>query len=110
MRDIRDDLQDRAGFLKEQISAAQAQFEKQRDRIAQEYDSKLKTLKADLDAVNMLLGVEGRRLGNTPPVPNAQPQPHPHPQQLTPGREPAQPLPTRPRLPLSEMFRLQRAG
>jgi len=108
MRDIRDDLQDRAGFLKEQISAAQAQFEMQRDRIEQEYDSKLKTLKADLDAVNMLLGVEGRRLGNTPPVPKAQPQPRP--QQQTPGREPAQPLPTRPRLPLSEMFRLQRAG
>jgi hypothetical protein len=32
-------------------------------------------LKANLEAVNRLIGAEAKRLGNTPDVPKAQPQP-----------------------------------
>ncbi len=100
MRDIRDDLQDRANFLKQQMDAAQAQFEKHKDQIKQEHEGRLKALKADLDAVNTLLGAEQRRCGGAPSVPKAQPQP----QALK------QPRPAPPRMPLAEMLGLQRAG
>jgi malate synthase len=104
MRDIRADLQDRANFLKEQMSAAQAQFDKHVDQIKREHDSKLKDLRADLDAVTTLLGAEQRRLGNAPTVPNAQPE----------GQEPKpqQPHAHEARRPmrLADMIGLQRAG
>jgi len=104
MRDIRDDLQDRANFLKEQMDAAQAQFEKHKDQIKQEHEGRLKALKADLDAVSTLLGAEQRRCGGAPSVPKAQPQPQ------APNPHPKQPRPAPPRMPLAEMLGLQRAG
>jgi len=107
MRDIRADLQDRANFLKEQINAAQAQFEKHVEQIKQEHDSKLKDLKADLNAVTTLLGAEQRRLANAPSVPKAQPE-GPEP----PKSKPQQPQPQQVRRPmrLADMIGLQRAG
>ncbi len=104
MRDIRDDLQDRANFLREQMEAAQAQFEKHKDQIKQEHDNRLKHLKADLDAVTTLLGAEQRRYGGAPAAPKAQPQPQ------APDPQHKQPRPARPRMPLAEMIGLQRAG
>jgi malate synthase len=104
MRDIRADLQDRVNFLKEQISATQAQFERHMDQIKQEHDSRLKDLKADLEAVNTLIRAEQRRLGDAPAAPKVQPKsPEPKPQQ-------PQPRQARPQMRLSEVIGLQRAG
>jgi hypothetical protein len=104
MRDIRDDLQDRANSLKEQMGTAQVQFEKQIDQMKQEHANRLKGLKDDLDAVTMLLGAEQRRHGDKSPAPKTQPRPQePSAQQKQPGK-------IRPRMPLAEMLGLQRAS
>jgi hypothetical protein len=110
MRDIREDLQDRANFLRGQIDAAQAQFEKSVEQIKQEHDSRLRALRADLAAVDTLMGAEQRRLGHTPP-PKAPPQPRELNGQPPQLRElnVQQPHPPRP-MPLAEMIGLQRAG
>ena len=78
MRDIRGDLQDRAGLLEEQINAHEAQFDKLLDQLKQEHDSRLEDLKAELEAVNRLMEVELRRLATAPAAPKA------------PAREPVQ--------------------
>lgn len=103
MRDIRDDLQDRVNFLREQMTAVEAQFAKDADQIKQEHDSKLKVLKADLDAVTTLIVAEQRRLASTPSVPRAQAQP----QEVGPRPQPPQ---ARPRMALADMIGLKRAG
>jgi hypothetical protein len=104
MRDIRDDLQDRANSLKEQMGAAQVQFEKHIEQMKQEHADRLKGLKADLDAVTMLLGAEQRRHGDTSPAPKAQPKPQePSAQQPQLGK-------ARPRMPFAEMLGSQRAS
>ena len=116
MRDIREDLQDRANFLRGQMDAAQAQLEKSIDQIKQEHDSRLEGLKADLAAVTKLLGSEHRRLGNTPPAskaqaqPQAQPEQKPQPQPPQPNLQQPQPPKARARMPLAEMIGLQRAS
>ncbi len=66
MRDIRGDLQDRAGFLEEQIGAAQAQFEKRMELFTREHESKIADLQAELEAVNMLMEREYRRIMSAP--------------------------------------------
>jgi len=82
MRDIRDDLRERANLLEEQFKAAQGQFEKYVEQLKDEHDSRLKDLKSELEAVNALLGIEHRRHGGTPSAPKAHPQPQrPKPQQ-----------------------------
>jgi hypothetical protein len=63
MRDIRDDLRDRVGLLKEQINAAEADFERHIEQLKQEHDGKLKDLRENLEAVNRLMGAEHKRLG-----------------------------------------------
>jgi len=82
MRDIRDDLQERANLLEEQFKAAQGQFEKYVEQLKGEHDSRLKDLKSELEAVKALLGMEHRRHGGAPSAPKAQAQPQkPKPQQ-----------------------------
>jgi hypothetical protein len=79
MRDIRGDLQDRAGLLEEQINAHEAQFEKLVEQLKHEHDARLEDLKAELEAVNRLMEIELRRLGTVPPAPKVQArdaQPH----------------------------------
>jgi hypothetical protein len=71
MRDIRADLQERVKLLDEQINAAQAQFDKFLEQIRGEHEARLKDLKAELDAVNHLLGIEHRRHGGGAPAPKA---------------------------------------
>lgn len=72
MRDIRADLQERVKLLDEQLKAAQAQFDKFLEQIKGEHESRLKDLKAELEAVNHLLGLEHRRLGGAAPAPKPQ--------------------------------------
>jgi hypothetical protein len=99
MRDIRNDLQDRANLLEEQINSAEAQFESLVEQLRAEHENTVADLKAEFEAVNRLLEVEERRLANIPatpaPAPKAQPQPRtqvhsPLPHQHTP----VQPQPT----------------
>ena len=71
MRDIRADLQERVKLLDEQINAAQGQFDKFLEQIKSEHEARLKDLKAELEAVNHLLGIEHRRHGAAP-APKAQ--------------------------------------
>lgn len=68
MRDIRGDLQDRAGFLEEQIGAAQAQFERRMELFTREHESKIADLQAELEAVNMLMEREYRRIMSAPDI------------------------------------------
>ena len=76
MRDIRGDLGDRANLLEGQINAAEAQFEKLVEQLKQKHESRLEDLKAELEAVRTLVGVEDRRLGNATPARKAQAQAH----------------------------------
>lgn len=78
MRDIRDDLRERANMLDEQISSAQGQFEKYLEQLRTDQENRLKDLRAELEAVQSLLTIEQRRLGGAPvaavaPIAQAQP-------------------------------------
>jgi hypothetical protein len=72
MRDIRGDLQDRAGLLEEQINAHEAEFEKLIEQLQREHDSRLDDLKAELEAVTGLMEIELRRLSSPPAAPTVQ--------------------------------------
>jgi hypothetical protein len=74
MRDIRGDLQERAKILDEETKAARDQFDGLIAQLMQEHDSKVESLKAELDAVKLLMGFEQRRLGSLTPSPQPQPQ------------------------------------
>ncbi len=80
MRDIRNDLQDRANLLEEQINSAEAQFESLVEQLRAEHESRLADLRAEFDAVNRLLEVEQRRLANIPATPAPLQAPKPQPQ------------------------------
>ena len=60
MRDIRDDLQDRANLIAEQISTAQGQFDKHIEQLRHEHETMLEGLKSTLHNVNRVIGLEGR--------------------------------------------------
>ncbi len=83
MRDIRGDLQDRAGFLEEQISAAQAQFEKRMELFTREHESKIADLQAELEAVSMLMEREYRRIMSAPDLADERRQPQQVPEQAS---------------------------
>jgi hypothetical protein len=68
MRDIRGDLQERANAIKEQMSAAQNQFEKRFEQLKLEHQSRLKNPVAELEAVKLVMKIEDRRLGLRPEV------------------------------------------
>ena len=80
MRDIRTDLQDRAAFIGEHIEASQAQFEMALEQLKREHDIKVKDLRAELEAVNVLLGMEQRRHDVAANGPQGLPQPQNHAQ------------------------------
>jgi hypothetical protein len=63
MRDIRGDLQDRANAIKEQMSAAQNQFERRFEQLKLEHQNRLKNPRAELEAVKLVMMVEDRRFG-----------------------------------------------
>ena len=64
MRDIRGDLEERAAWLEKQISSAQAHFDMLVERFKAEHENRLKPVRAEFDAVHVLLGGEDRRLGS----------------------------------------------
>jgi len=66
MRDIRDDLRQRAAMIDEQIQSAQAQFEQYLEQLKRDHDNRLKDLRAELEAVKVLLNIEQRRHGGAP--------------------------------------------
>lgn len=88
MRDIRADLEERAAWLEKQISAAQVHFDTLVERFKAEHESRLKHVRAEFDAVRILLGGEDRRLGNGA---SAQ-KPQAAVQQPQPKLEPVQPV------------------
>ena len=49
MRDIREDLQERASLVEQQINATQNQFKKLMEQLKSEYDSRAIDLKAALN-------------------------------------------------------------
>jgi hypothetical protein len=63
MRDIRNDLQDRANLIEDEIGAAQDEFEKRLEQLKSERETKLEGLKTELAAVGKLLEAEYRRIG-----------------------------------------------
>ena len=65
MRDIRDDLQDRANLIAEQISTAQGQFDKHIEQLRHEHETMLEDLRSALRSVHLVIGIEGRRLGSS---------------------------------------------
>jgi hypothetical protein len=99
MRDIRGDLEERAAWLEKQISSAQAHFDMLVERFKAEHESRLKPVRAEFDAVRVLLGGEDRRLGNgatalKPAAPAQGPQAkleQAQPAQQPQGKSPAQP-------------------
>ena len=69
MRDIRGDLQERASLVEQQINATQNQFERLMAQLKSERDSRAIDLKAALNAVNRVIEIEHRRLGDTTSAP-----------------------------------------
>ena|SRR5665648_62393 len=65
MRDIRGDLQDRANLIAEQISTAQGQFDKHIEQLKSQHQTILHDLKSALHHVQLVIGIEGRRLGSS---------------------------------------------
>jgi hypothetical protein len=93
MRDIRNDLQERAAMIGEHIKATQAQFESVLEQIKRDHEGKTKDLRAELEAVNVMLGMEQRRHDGAPPAsPQAVPQPHAMPQPLAQAGKSPRPL------------------
>jgi hypothetical protein len=70
MRDIRNDLQERVAIVGEHIRAAQAQFETVLEQVKREHEGKIKDLRLELEAVNVLFGIEQRRHETATPAPS----------------------------------------
>jgi hypothetical protein len=68
MRDIRNDLQERARLIEDQISGAYAQFEKMIEQLQAEREGRVADLKSELGAVVKLLEAEHRRMANVLPI------------------------------------------
>jgi hypothetical protein len=64
MRDIRDDLQERADFIENQIKAAQTHFEKMAQQLQSEQDARIAELKGALTLIHRFREFEDRHLGN----------------------------------------------
>jgi malate synthase len=89
MRDIRDDLQERANVLAEQMSATQNQFDKYIEQLKLEHQGKLKDLKSDLNSIRLVMKTEDRLLGIVIPPNKLQSEPKP-PQQPRPQQTQSQ--------------------
>jgi hypothetical protein len=66
MRDIRNDLKQRARLLEDEIAAAYAEFEQMLERLKGERDGRLANLQGELAALGKLLECENRRMGSDP--------------------------------------------
>jgi hypothetical protein len=90
MRDIRGDLQDRANVIAEQIAAVQGQFDSRIEQLKREHQTKLEDLRSALRNVQMVIGIEERRLGTSMSANKRQPTPAS--QLQAPEAEPHNPL------------------
>jgi hypothetical protein len=115
MRDIRGDLEERAAWLEKQISSAQAHFDMLVERFKAEHENRLKPVRAEFDAVRVLLGGEDRRLGNGatalkpqaaqgPQAKHEQAQPTQRPQGKSPEQPAAKPAPSPSLQPLADFL------
>ena len=86
MRDIRNDLQERADFCQDQMRGVCAQFEKVVQRLQSERDARLAGLKSTLAAIEKLIEYERGTLGNVVPLKDPAP----------PSKESAPPQPALP--------------
>ena len=68
MRDIRNDLAERARLIEDQISTAYAQFEKMLEQLQNERDGKVSELKSEFAALGKLMEIENRRMANVLPL------------------------------------------
>jgi hypothetical protein len=64
MRDIRDDLEERANFIENQIRAAHAHFEKMVQQMQIERDARIADLKGALTVIHKFREFEDRHVGN----------------------------------------------
>jgi hypothetical protein len=69
MRDIRGDLQERAGLLAKQIGAIQEQFDRRIEQLKHEHATRLDDLKSGLDNVRLVIRIEDHRAGSALPGP-----------------------------------------
>ena len=67
MRDIRTDLEERAGLIEERIKAAQSDFEKTVAKLKSDYEARVADLKSDLAMISKFMEFERRQFGQTPP-------------------------------------------
>jgi hypothetical protein len=119
MRDIRGDLEERAAWLEKQISSAQAHFDMLVERFKAEHENRLKPVRAEFDAVHVLLGGEDRRLGSGATalkpqasaqgpqhakLEQAQPAPAQHPQGKSPAQPASKPAPLPSQQPLVDFL------
>ena len=75
MRDIRNDLQERADLTQDQIKAADAQFQKMVDQLREEHDAKIADLKAVLAMIAKLMKFENRLSEKVVTLENQAPRP-----------------------------------
>ena len=64
MRDIRNDLQERADVAQDAIKAADVQFQRMVDQLRHEHDARVADLKGALAMIAKLLELENRFSGN----------------------------------------------
>jgi hypothetical protein len=70
MRDIRDDLEERANLCKEQIKTAYAQFEIVAQQLQRERDARIADLKSMLVMVERFIEFENHHMGNVVTLPS----------------------------------------
>ena len=77
MRDIRNDLQERADSAHDQLKAADVQFNRMVDQLRREHDASVADLKAVLAIIAKLMEFENRHMGNMPSDVTAPPPENP---------------------------------
>jgi hypothetical protein len=67
MRDIRNDLQERADLVQDQIKAAAVHFERMVEQLRNEHDARVADLKLNLAMIAKLMEFEERHIANMSP-------------------------------------------
>jgi hypothetical protein len=67
MRDIRNDLQERADLVQDRIKAADVHFERMVEQLRNEHDASVADLKVSLAMIAKLMEFEDRHVANTSP-------------------------------------------
>jgi hypothetical protein len=69
MRDIRNDLQERADLIQDQLKAANAHLERMVEQLRSEHDARVADLKGAFAMIAKLMEFENWHMANTPPSP-----------------------------------------